>query len=431
MTALPPAELSVSIGRETFMARNIIVLGAGMVGVSVAWHLVRRGHDVTLVDRREPGLETSFGNAGIIQREAVRPYAFPRDIGTLLRVLPNREVDIRYRPAGMMSAAGPLLDYWLNSSGERYARIVREWASLIMRCQEAHALMIEAAGAEALVRKGGWLELYRTRKEFEERQQVAQENHERFGVEYEVLDAEALYAKEPHLGKGLIGAIHWTQPWMVSDPGGLVQAYARSFAEQGGQVKQASVEDMLQVEGGWRVKTSEGDLEAEQVVVAMGPWTGELLTRLGMKVPLFVKRGYHMHYSAEKEAKLNHWVMDAEKGFLLEPMRAGIRLTTGAELADLNSPPQYKQLAAAEKVARKLFPLGKRRDSQPWKGARPCLPDMKPVIGPAPGKDGLWLAFGHGHQGFTLGPATGELLAQMMDGEEPAVDMAPFRVDRF
>jgi len=108
------------------MARNIIVLGAGMVGVSVAWHLVRRGHDVTLVDRREPGLETSFGNAGIIQREAVRPYAFPRDIGTLLRVVPNRQVDIRYRPTGMMSAAGPLLNYWLNSSGKRYERIVSE-----------------------------------------------------------------------------------------------------------------------------------------------------------------------------------------------------------------------------------------------------------------------------------------------------------------
>ncbi len=413
------------------MSRNIIVLGAGMVGVSVAWHLARRGHDVTLVDRREPGLETSFGNAGIIQREAVRPYAFPRDIGTLLRVLPNREVDIRYRPTGMVSAAGPLLNYWLNSGGERYARIVREWASLIMRCQEAHAPMIEAAGAEALVRKGGWLELYRTRKEFDERLQEAKENHEQFGVEYEVLDAEALYAKEPHLAKGLIGAIHWTQPWMVSDPGGLVQAYAKSFAEQDGHVMQASVEEVLQVGTGWRVKTSEGALEADQVVVAMGPWSGELLGKLGMNVPLFVKRGYHMHYSAEEGATLNHWVMDAEKGFLLEPMRAGIRLTTGAELADLDSPPQYKQLAAAEKVARKLFPLGKRRDAQPWKGARPCMPDMKPVIGPAPGKEGLWLAFGHGHQGFTLGPATGELLAQMMDGEEPAVAMAPFRVDRF
>ncbi|WP_302142711.1 NAD(P)/FAD-dependent oxidoreductase [Halomonas alkalicola] len=413
------------------MSRNIIVLGAGMVGVSVAWHLARRGHDVTLVDRRAPGLETSFGNAGIIQREAVRPYPFPRDLGTLLRVLPNREVDIRYRPTGMVGAAGPLLQYWINSGGARYERIVNEWASLIMRCQDAHAPMIEASGAEALVRKGGWLELYRTRKALDERLVEAKENHERFGVEYEVLDAQALYAKEPHLAEGLVGAIHWTQPWMVADPGGLVQAYAANFEALGGHVMQASVEEVHQVGTGWRVTTSEGALEAQQVVVAMGPWSGELLSRLGLEAPLFVKRGYHMHYSAEGEARLNHWVMDAERGFLLEPMRAGIRLTTGAELADLDAPPQYKQLAAAEKVARKLFPLGKRRDAQPWKGARPCMPDMKPVIGAAPGKEGLWLAFGHGHQGFTLGPATGELLAQMMDGEAPAVDMTPFRLDRF
>lgn len=413
------------------MSRNITVLGAGMIGVSVAWHLVRRGHTVTLVDRREPGRETSFGNAGIIQREAVRPYAFPRDIGTLLRVLPNREVDIRYRPTGMANVAGPLLQYWLNSGGARYERIVKEWASLIMRCQDAHAPMIEAAGAQELVRKGGWLELYRTQKALDERLAQANEDRGRFGVEYQVLNTAELRAVEPHLEEGLVGAIHWTQPWMVSDPGALVQAYARSFEEQGGRLLRASIEDVIQTDGGWRVVTSEETLKTEQVVVAMGPWSAKLMSSLGIKVPLFVKRGYHMHYSTEQGAVLNHWVMDAEKGFLLEPMRAGIRLTTGAELADLDAPPKYKQLAAAERAARQLFPLGKRRDAEPWKGARPCMPDMKPVIGPAPGKPGLWLAFGHGHQGFTLGPATGELLAQMMDGETPAIDMTPFSVTRF
>lgn len=414
------------------MSRKIIVLGAGMVGVSVAWHLVRRGHQVTLVDRREPGRETSFGNAGIIQREAVRPYAFPRDLGTLLRVLPNRQVDIRYRPTGMVSAAGPLLQYWLNSGGARYERITREWASLIMRCQDAHAPMIEAAGAHELVRKGGWLELYRTRKAMDERLAQAREDRERFGVEFEELDAPALQAKEPYLARDLIGAIHWIQPWMVSDPGALVEAYANNFVEQGGQLLQANIEALTQQGNRWLVTTSEGPLEAEQVVVAMGPWSSDLLLRIGLKVPLFVKRGYHMHYAAEQGATLNHWVMDAERGFLMEPMRAGIRLTTGAELADLNAPPRYTQLAAAESAARSLFPsLGERLDPAPWKGARPCMPDMKPVIGSVSDRQGLWLAFGHGHQGFTLGPATGELLAQMMDGEAPAIDMAPFAVERF
>ena len=138
-----------------------------------------------------------------------------------------------------------------------------------------------------------------------------------------------------------------------------------------------------------------------------------------------------MHYATQPTAKLNYWLMDAEIGYLLAPMNAGVRLTTGAELDRLESPADEEQLGAAEKVARTIFPLGERKDSAAWKGARPCLPDMKPVIGPAPRHPGLWLAFGHGHQGFTLGPATGQLLADMMENKPTAIDMAPFRADRF
>ena len=123
--------------------------------------------------------------------------------------------------------------------------------------------------------------------------------------------------------------------------------------------------------------------------------------------------------------------MDAEVGYLLAPMSSGIRMTTGAELERLDAPAHLEQLEAAEQQARKLFPLGQRLEPTPWKGARPCTPDMKPVIGGVPGQSGLWLACGHGHQGFTLGPVTGKLLAQVIDGEQPDIDMAPFRVDRF
>ena len=414
------------------MSREIVVVGAGMVGVSVAWHLVRQGHSVTLVDRREPGRETSFGNAGIIQRESVCPYPFPRDLGTLMRVLPNREVDIRYRAAGMVSAASPLFQYWMNSSKSRYAKIVPEYASLITRCLEAHGTMIEASGADSLVRREGWLELYHTRKALDQRLADVRESSERYGVEFEVLDAAALQAKEPHLTPGPVGAIHWTQPWTVSDPGALAQSYADHFRQQGGRFLQAEVKAVEKAGHGWKVTTDREALEAEQLVVAMGPWSRDWLATLGLSVPLFVKRGYHMHYSgADSKASLNHWIMDAEIGFVLAPMDAGIRLTTGAELADLDASPSYKQLEAAERAARRLIPLGERRDPEPWKGARPCLPDMKPIIGPAPGQEGLWLALGHGHQGFTLGPVTGLLLSQMMAGETPEVDMAPFRADRF
>ncbi|MFJ5537073.1 NAD(P)/FAD-dependent oxidoreductase [Vreelandella titanicae] len=413
------------------MARQTVVLGAGMVGVSIAWHLRQRGHEVTLVDRLQPGRETSFGNAGIIQREAVRPYPFPRDVKTLLSVLPNRRVDIRYRPAGMVNAASPLLRYWMNSAPKTYQKIVPEYASLIQLSLKTHGPMIEAAGAEHLVRRQGWLELYRTPEKLAARITEAEEARRLYGVQFEQLDKAALAQKEPSLSDTIIGAIHWLDPWTVADPGGLVAAYAQAFSNDGGRILQSDIKSVQQMGDRWQVNTAAEALEVDDVVVALGPWAGSWLKELGYHFPTFVKRGYHMHYAPQAPAKLNFWVMDAEVGYLLAPMNAGVRLTTGAELDRLDAPADVNQLGAAEKVARSVFPLGERRDDSPWKGARPCLPDMKPVIGPAPRHPGLWLAFGHGHQGFTLGPATGHLMADMMEGQPTAIDMAPFRADRF
>lgn len=413
------------------MSRDILVLGAGMVGVSVAWHLLDRGHRVTLVDRQAPGRETSFGNAGIIQCEAVRPYRFPRDLATLIRVLPNRRIDIRYQPSAMVQAAGPLFHYWRNSEPARYARIVPEYAALIRRALEAHGSMIKAAGAEGLIRQEGYLEVFRSAEALEAERRLAEIDEERFGVTHRVLDSAALARMEPDLAAGLAGAIHWTQPWTVTDPGALVAAYARAFQERGGRLVQAPLRKLSRTDKSWQALVGNETLSGEQVVLAMGPWSTHWLSQQGLSVPLFIKRGYHMHYGTRDHAQLHHWVMDSETGYLLAPMRAGIRLTTGAELARLDATPHYPQLAAAEAVARGLFPLGERLDPTPWTGARPCTPDMKPVIGPAPGLAGLWLAFGHGHQGFTLGPITGKLIGQMMDAEAPDVDMAPYRLDRF
>lgn len=413
------------------MARQTVVLGAGMVGVCIAWHLRQRGHEVTLVDRLQPGRETSFGNAGIIQREAVRPYPFPRDAKTLLSVLPNRRIDIRYRPSGMVNAVFPLLRYWMNSAPKAYQKIVPEYASLIQLSLQTHGPMIDAAGADHLVRRQGWLELYRTADKLAARIKDAEEARNLYGVQFEQLDRAALLEKEPSLSDSIIGAIHWLDPWTVADPGALVAAYANAFSQDGGRILQADIESVQQMGERWQVTTASEVIETDEVVVALGPWAGNWLKSLGYHFPTFVKRGYHMHYATQAPAKLNYWLMDAEVGYLLAPMNAGVRLTTGAQLDRLEALADAKQLDAAEKVARHVFPLGERRDAVPWKGARPCLPDMKPVIGPAPRHPGLWLAFGHGHQGFTLGPATGHLLADMMEGKETAIDMAPFRADRF
>jgi D-amino-acid dehydrogenase len=152
---------------------------------------------------------------------------------------------------------------------------------------------------------------------------------------------------------------------------------------------------------------------------------------LGYSIPLSVKRGYHVHLEPRGNAVLNHPTLDSDLGYLLAPMNRGIRLTTGVEFARRDAPPTPVQIERALPRARALFPLGATIDAKPWKGARPCLPDMLPVIGKAPRHAGLWFDFGHQHHGLTLGPVTGRLLAEMMTGETPFADPKPFAVERF
>ena len=166
-------------------------------------------------------------------------------------------------------------------------------------------------------------------------------------------------------------------------------------------------------------------------MVALGAASTEVTRQFGYAPPLFGKRGYHMHYTLRGNAVLNRPLVDADTGFGLMPMRRGIRLTTGVEFARSNAPPSPVQLERAEPVARALLPLDRRVDATPWMGVRPAMPDMLPVIGRAPGHDNLWCAFGHAHQGLTLGPTTGRLLAEMMSGETPFLDPEPYRPGRF
>lgn len=413
------------------MNHDVLVLGAGMIGVSVAVHLARRGRSVLLVDRREPGRETSFGNAGIIQREGIRPHLFPRDLATILRIARNRSTDARYALSALPSFAPRLWAYRRNSAPERYERIVAEYAPLIARSLEAHADLIAASGSQDLIQKAGYFLAFRSEAALAAERAQAERARENYGIAFETLDSAALARAEPALLRKMAGAIHWTMPWTVRDPGALVSNYAALFSELGGKSAVADARTLVQDGSRWSLETPDGTQTAREVVVALGPWAPQVLRPLGYRLPLFVKRGYHMHYGDQDGHLLNHWMIDAEVGYLLAPMRAGLRLTTGAEFAHHGAPPSPIQIDRAERAARSLLPLGARRDAEPWTGARPCTPDMKPIIGPAPGHDGLWLAVGHAHHGFTLGPATGDILGAMMAGEDPGLDMTPFAATRF
>ncbi len=413
------------------MLQSVIVLGAGMVGVCVALHLRRRGCNVVLVDRRGPGEGTSFGNAGLIQREAVYPHAFPRALAELRRIARNRAIDVAYHPLALPRVAPPLLRYWWNSHPERYLRAVLGHSRLIATCLDEHMALAEAAGATALLRPIGWLAMFGDPRQLDAALAQAAAARRDHGVNHTALDASALALAEPHLQVARAGAIHWTDPYSVSDPHALTTAYARLFAAAGGTLAIGDAATLRRHGTGWQVATDAGPVDAPAAVVALGAASVRVTGPLGYSPPLFGKRGYHLHFGLRGNAVLNRPVLDRDGGFILTPMARGIRLTTGAEFARPDADPTPVQLARAEPVARTLLPLTEQVEDEPWMGVRPCMPDMLPVIGQVPGQGSLWAAFGHAHQGLTLGPTTGRLLAEMMTGEQPFLDPAPYRADRF
>ncbi|WFU09579.1 FAD-binding oxidoreductase [Rhizobium sp. CB3090] len=413
------------------MAKDAIVLGAGIVGISTAIHLQRRGRQVTLVDRKAPGKETSFGNAGLIQREGVVPYGFPQQFGLLLRYAFNNRIDAHYHLRALPGQIAFLARYWWNSNTKRHEMISRAYAPLIEHSISEHNDLIEASHAEELIRKNGWMEIFRTNEKRDAEFAEAERLNREFGIAYDALTGADIATLEPHIKGSFSGGLRWRDPWSVLDPHGLIAAYRAYFESIGGRFTVGDAVSLGRSGSHWKMATSEGSIEAEDAVVALGPWADLVTKRFGYAFPLGVKRGYHMHYATEDNAILNNWTLDAERGYLLAPMSRGIRLTTGAEFALRDAPKTPIQLDRAEAVARTVFPLGERLDPEPWMGARPCTPDMMPIIGKAPRHEGLWFAFGHAHHGLTLGPVTGRVLAELITGEKPFIDISAYAPDRF
>lgn len=413
------------------MKVDVAVLGAGIIGVCAALDLQARGRVVLLIDRNaEAGEETSFGNAGLIERASIFPYMFPREWRALWRYACNRAPESHYHISALWRVAPWLARYFLNSSPERAARIAAAARPLIERSLLEHKALARRAGLANQLRRTGWIKLYRSQRTFEKG--AAEANRLLpFGLSVDVLDRGALADREPALMGDFAGAVHFGDTVSVADPGGLVKAYADLFRREGGRFVVGDAGGLASVSEGWSLATQAGPVLAREVVVALGPWSDLIFRPLGYKIPLAVKRGYHVHFQPVVGAMLKGPVLDAEGGYVLSPMTAGVRMTTGAEFARRDAPPSPVQVARTEPVARKLLPLGPRIEAQPWMGSRPCLPDMLPVLGPAPRHKGLWFTFGHQHHGFTLGPASARLLGELMSGAETFADPSPFRADRF
>jgi len=413
------------------MARtDVIVLGAGIVGTSAALHLAKRGLSVALIERDNPGEGTSFGNAGILEGNTFFPYPFPTDPLALLRIGLKQATEANYHVAFVPRLIPWLFAYWRAGRPEHMYEFAYGMRPLFAGAIDEHEILLRESGAEKYLRKNGWLKVYRSAQKY----QAVQSDLEaiaKAGLEFQRLDQAGALALEPDLAPIFSNGVFWPTAASVTDPLAVTRAYAERLAALGGVVLKGDARSLHRAEGGWRVDTLEGPVDAAQAVVALGPWASDLLDRLGLKLPLEVKRGYHLHFRSAGNKGLNRPTLDADLGYLVAPMAQGLRLTTGAEFAYRDAPPTPVQFDRIMPHARQLYPLGEQIETTPWLGSRPCFPDSRPVIGPAPGLSGLWLDYGHAHWGLTLGPVSGRLLADMMTGATPFCDPKPYAAERF
>jgi D-amino-acid dehydrogenase len=409
---------------------DIIVLGAGIVGTSVAVHLAKRGMAVTLIDRSGPGEGTSYGNSGIIEGNTVFPPAFPSNWAELARIALKRSPVVNYHASHLPWMVAWLRAFRAHSQLAGLIETARAMRPLFARAVAEHEALACEAGAERLLSRRGWLKLYRSDRAFEAlKPELELAAH--LGIANVPLDRDAAQALEPALSGVFRHAVHWPGVVSVSDPLALTRAYAARLAALGGVVLNGDARTLHRAHSSWRVETVSGPIDASDAVIALGPWTPDILDPLGIKLPLAVKRGYHRHFRAHGKAALSRPVLDVENGYVLAPMQQGIRLTTGAEFAARDAPPTPVQLDRVLPAARQLFALGEAIEAEPWLGARPCFPDSRPVISRAPRQRGLWLAYGHAHWGLTLGPVTGRLIAEMIAGAPPICDPKPYSAERF
>ena len=409
---------------------KVIVVGAGIVGTCTASYLLRDGHDVVLVDSEGPGEGCSKGNAGALSPGSCIPLSGPGVLTKIPGWLSDPLGPLRIRPAYLLAALPWLIRFALASRSGRIAGLADALRALHANTFENYAPLLANAGCQGLIRRTGALTVYKTDRSLAESQHERNLREER-QVRQRVLGAGELRDLVPELSSGYKHGVLLPDHGFVANPYRLVRGLAEQFARDGGHLERRRVTGIAVREGHVAgVRTTDGKLVAERVVVAAGAWSATLIAGIGVRVPLESQRGYHATIQGSGIAPALP-VVCAEAKVYATPMENGLRLAGTVEFAGLDAPPDFRRAEALIELAKDMFPTLVAGAASQWMGHRPCLPDSLPVIGAAPGHPNLLLAFGHGHHGMTGASTTGTIIASLVSGRQPAIDPVPYRADRF
>lgn len=408
-----------------------IIVGAGIIGTAIAYQLQRRGENVILLDRSEPGMGASFGNMASIAVTEFMPASRPGIWAQMPGWMMDPEGPVRIRPSYVPKLVPWFLRFLAASRPSKLRELEAAGAVLCGRVYTDLDDLLAETNLQHMISKEGCLSVYTDEAEFKaDREHI--EILDRFGFRYEVLGGNAIRDLEPDITTKIGKAVLFPDNRSISNPYELVFALADQFKKLGGTVKSGEVVGFEHAaDGVSAVLLKNGrKIQSGRVVLAAGAFTGRLSAMLDEHIPLETERGYHTQIQAPG-VSMRHSLIWPARAFMVTPTAGGIRVGGTVEMAGLDAAPDYRRAKVLVKRAKEALPELKVEDATEWMGHRPALPDTVPVMGRSARRSNVWYATGHGHLGLTYGATTARLMADIITGKTPPVDMHPYRVDRF
>jgi D-amino-acid dehydrogenase len=408
---------------------DVLVIGAGVIGMTIAQQLLATGRSVMLVDSGKPGHGASYGNAGTIADYAIMPVGSPAVLRDLPALFFNKNSPLSIRRAALFSLAPWLVRFLFQSSAGATQKNIAALASIVVDAAPRWRALARQIDAQDTVCARGCLYLYETSASFNRgKQDIAY--RQTLGVKGEMLNPQELGQLEPRLTDLNGGAAYFPDAIFLSDPGRVMALLYHYILQAGAEFYQAAAVTITRQSSGLRVVLSDGAVvRAHQVVIAAGAHSRDLARQAGDKIPLDTERGYHLEYDTEEEL-LQRPACGHAQGFYMCPMRGRLRVAGTVELGGLNPKLSQHRLDNLQRgVARYLPGLGE--PSRSWLGFRPSIPDSRPVISASKMGSDIVYAFGHGHIGLTLAPITAEMVGAIIAGTTAPVALEDFSAQRF
>ncbi len=409
--------------------KKIAIIGAGIVGVSCAIHLARLGKNVMLIDKAGPAEGTSHGNAGVLACCSIVPVTTPGILSRAPKMLFSEDGPLFMKWGYFPKLLKFLVPYLKASKAETVDHVAKNLAPLLIDSVDEHFNVSEGSKAQKWLKKSPYMFVYKNRAAYEA-DSYTWDIRKKYGFEWEVLEGDTIREREPSVSKDYDCAVILEDHGFVTNPGQYVKDLAETAIAAGVELRIAAVDNIRQTDEGATLETSNGDIEVEAAIIATGAWSSVLSQPHGANVPLETERGYHI-VLAEPSSQPSIPIMDTTRKFVATPMADGLRLAGIVEFGGLHAPPSKGPFDLLMRGVHALLPNFKYKSKVTWMGHRPATADSLPVIGRSPISKNVYFGYGHHHVGLTAGPKTGRLLAEMVAGLQPNIDLHAYRADRY